>query len=201
MENQLISIKVENDQQLVSARELHKSLNLVKKFSAWWRQNSKDFEEGIDYTREPQSYLVQKAHGAKELFDDYFLTLDMAKELCMTSRTPKGKEVRQYFIQVERMWNSPQMIMKRALEISNAQVKQLQMQNKNLTLQLAESNKKASYLDIILGTPDSLAITQIASDYGMSAVAFNKLLQTVGIQHKVNGQWILYKAFMGKGYT
>lgn len=67
--------------------------------------------------------------------------------------------------------------------------------------QVHELNKKASYLDIILGTPDSLAVTQIANDYGMSAVAFNKLLQTVGIQHKVHGQWVLYKAFMGKGYT
>lgn len=125
----------------------------------------------------------------------------MAKELCMMSKTKKGKEVRQYFIQVEKNWNSPDMIMQRALKISNERVQKLQMQNKNLTLQLAESNKKASYLDVILGTPDSLAITQIASDYGMSPVAFNKLLQTVGIQHKVHGQWILYKAFMGKGYT
>ena len=67
--------------------------------------------------------------------------------------------------------------------------------------QVHELSKKTSYLDIILGTPDSLAVTQIANDYGMSAVAFNRLLQTVGIQHKVHGQWVLYKAFMGKGYT
>lgn len=87
------------------------------------------------------------------------------------------------------------------MQIAHARVQKLEMQNKNLTLQLEESNKKASYLDIILGTPDSLAITQIASDYGYSAVKFNKLLQEVGIQHKVNGQWVLYKAFMGKDYT
>lgn len=201
MENQIIKIKVEGDQQLVSARDLHKNLNLVKKFSAWWSQNSKDFEEGIDYTREPQSYLVQKAHGAKELFDDYFLTIDMAKELCMMSKTAKGKDVRQYFIQVEKNWNSPEMIIQRALEISNARVQKLQAQNKNLTLQLEESNKKASYLDVILGTPDLLATTQIAADYGFSARTFNQLLKEAGIQHKVNGQWILYKAYMGKGYV
>lgn len=54
---------------------------------------------------------------------------------------------------------------------------------------------------MILGTPDLLATTQIAADYGYSAMAFNKLLKSVGIQHKVNGQWILYKAYMGKGYV
>lgn len=70
-----------------------------------------------------------------------------------------------------------------------------------MSIQLEESNKKASYLDVILGTPDLLATTQIAADYGYSAMAFNKLLKSVGIQHKVNGQWILYKAYMGKGYV
>lgn len=52
----------------------------------------------------------------------------------MMSKTSKGKEVRKYFIQVEKNWNSPDMIMQRALEIANARVQKLQMQNKNLTL-------------------------------------------------------------------
>ena len=199
MENQLINIKVENDQQLVSARELYKALELKRHFGDWVKQNFKDFEEGTDFMFAPQS--ADMPNGGVKQVQDYAVTIDMAKELCMMSKTSKGKEVRKYFIEIEKQWNDPVMVMNRALKISNAQVQKLQMQNNNLTLQLAESNKKASYLDIILGTPDSLAITQIASDYGMSPVAFNKLLQTVGIQHKVHGQWILYKAFMGKGYT
>ncbi len=199
---ELINIKTENDQQLVSARDLHKALELTTRFSKWVDQNFKTFEEGFDYTSVTGVTEVQNNGGIQQRkLQDYAVTIDMAKELCMMSKTPKGKEVRKYFIQVEKNWNSPDAIMERALEIARARVQKLQIQNKNLTLQLAESNKKASYLDIILGTPDSLAITQIASDYGMSAVAFNKLLQTVGIQHKVNGQWVLYKAFMGKGYT
>lgn len=60
---------------------------------------------------------------------------------------------------------------------------------------------KATYLDIILGTPDTMATTQIAADYGYGAKEFNKLLNKVGIQHKVNGQWILYKVYMGQGYV
>ena len=198
---ELINIQVKNDRQLVSARELHKGLGLKKKFSAWWEQNSKDFEEGIDFAREPESYQVQLGNGATKLMNDYFLTIDMAKELCMMSKTEKGKEVRKYFIQVEKNWNSPDMIMHRALEFSKQRISKLETENRALALQLEETNKKASYLDVILGTPDAMATTQIGADYGYTAREFNKLLHRVGIQHKVNGQWILYKAYMGKGYV
>lgn len=198
---ELIKIKTENDQQLVSARDLHKALEVKKRFSAWKEQNFKDFEEGTDFMGVPEGTPITNGNGRVQYLDDYAVTIDMAKELCMMSKTPKGKEVRQYFIQAEKNWNSPEMVIQRALEISNARVQELQAQNKNLTLQLEESNKKANYLDIILGTPDLLATTQIAADYGYSAIAFNQLLKEVGIQHKVNGQWILYKAYMGKGYA
>lgn len=125
----------------------------------------------------------------------------MAKQLCLMSRTEKGKEYRKYLIEVERKWNDPQEVVKRGYAILQNENTQLKLENKNLTVQLEESNKKASYLDVILGTPDALAITQIAADYGYGAVNFNKLLKQVGIQHKVNGQWILYKVYMGKGYV
>lgn len=196
-----MKVQVKNDRQLVSARDLHKGLGLKKKFSAWWEQNSKEFEEGTDFAREPESYQVQLGNGATTLMDDYFLTIDMAKELCMMSKTEKGKEVRKYFIQVEKKWNSPEMVMHRALEFSNARIEQLKLENKNLNIQLEESNKKASYLDLILGDPTPILITQIANDYGYSAVAFNILLKKLKVQRRVNGQWILYRAFMGKGYT
>ena len=196
---ELIQVKVKNDRQLVSARDLYKGLEIKTRFSLWVKQNFKGFENGEDYMSVVTT--TDMPNGGTKQIQDYLLTIDMAKELCMMSKTEKGKEVRKYFIQIEKNWNSPEMVMHRALEISKAQVEQLQLQNKNLSLQLEESNKKASYLDIILGTPDALAITQIAADYGYGAVAFNKLLHKVGIQHKVNGQWILYKVYMGKGYV
>lgn len=196
---ELVKVEVKNGQQLVSARDLHKGLKLKRHFGDWVKQNFSQFEEGTDFMFAPQS--ANMPNGGTREVQDYAITLDMAKELCMMSKTSKGKEVRQYFIKIEKDWNSPEMVIQRALEISNARVKELQAQNKSLTLQLEESNKKASYLDVILGTPDLLATTQIAADYGYSARKFNELLKSVGIQHKVNGQWILYKAYMGKGYV
>ena len=87
------------------------------------------------------------------------------------------------------------------LKQKDIRIEEVEAENKNLTIQLEESNKKADYLDVILGTPDALAISQIAADYGYGAVSFNRLLHKVGIQHRVNGQWILYRAYMGKNYV
>ena len=195
----LIPIEVENDQQLLSARDLHKGLGLKRQFTDWVKQNFKDFEENTDFVFTPQS--VNMPNGGTKQIKDYFLTIDMAKQLCLMSRTEKGKQYRKYLIEVERKWNDPQEVVKRGYAILQNENTQLKLENKNLTVQLEESNKKASYLDVILGTPDALAITQIAADYGYGAVNFNKLLKQVGIQHKVNGQWILYKVYMGKGYV
>lgn len=198
----LINIQVKDNQQLVSARELYKGLELKIRFSLWVKKNFDSFEEGQDFTSVSVDTEVQNNGGIQRReLQDYLLTIDTAKELCMMSKTEKGKEVRKYFIQVEKNWNSPDMVMHRALEISNSRVKELESKNKVLALQLEETNKKASYLDLILGTPDVMATTQIAADYGYSAKEFNKLLHKVGIQHKVHDQWILYKAYMGKGYV
>lgn len=196
---ELIKIQVKNDQQRVSARDLYKGLGIRRRFSAWWEQNSTDFEEGFDFVSVLSS--TDMPNGGVKQIQDYLLTIDMAKELCMMSKSKKGKEVRKYFIEVERKWNDPQEIVKRGYAILQNENTQLKLENKNLGLQLEEANKKNSYLDVILGTPDALAITQIAADYGYSAKAFNQLLKKVGIQHKVNGQWILYKVYMGKGYV
>ena len=199
---ELIKVQVHNDQQLVSARDLYKGLELKIRFSLWVSKNFDSFEEGQDFTSVSTDTEVSNNGGVQvRKLQDYLLTIDMAKELCMMSKTEKGKEVRKYFIEVERKWNDPQEIVKRGYAILQNENTQLKLENKNLTIQLEESNKKADYLDVILGTPDALAISQIAADYGYSAVNFNKLLHKVGIQHKVNGQWILYKAYMGKGYV
>lgn len=197
----LIKVEVKNDQQLVSARELYKGLELRKKFTDWVKQNFREFDENQDYTTSPGSYLVKSGNGTVRSYDDYFLTIDMAKQLCLMSRTEKGKQYRRYLIAIERKWNDPQEIVKRGYAILQNENTQLKLENKNLGIQLEEANKRASYLDVILGTKDAQTATQIAMDYGYSGRKFNQILKEFRIQHKVNGQWILYKVYMGKNYT
>lgn len=124
----------------------------------------------------------------------------MAKEIAMIQRTDKGKEVRTYFIQVEKDFNSPEKIMARALLMADKKIKLLENENENLLIELEEATKNADYLDLILQTKDGLTITQIAQDYGMSARKMNQLLKQERIQRIVNGQWVLYAKYIGKGY-
>jgi prophage antirepressor-like protein len=99
-------------------------------------------------------------------------------------------------------------IMARAMTIAqntianrNARIQQLQAENAGQKQLIAQMQKGNDYLNIILQSKGTLATTQVAADYGMSAVSFNKRLKEMRIQRKVNGQWILYTEFMGKGYV
>lgn len=85
-----------------------------------------------------------------------------------------------------------------ALECTNAT---LAAENERQAQVIAEFEPIRQYVDTILESPDALATSQIAADYGMSAQELNKILRDEGVQHKVNGQWLLYKKHMNKGYT
>ncbi|HFV2935943.1 TPA: phage antirepressor KilAC domain-containing protein [Streptococcus agalactiae] len=199
--NQLINVTLnENQEQVVSARDLHKELKVKTRFSEWVKQNFKILEEGYDFSTVVTTTQLNQYGGTKEL-QDYALSLDAAKNLAMVSKTDKGKEVRKYFIQVEKDFNSPEKIMARALLMADKKITNLTMENNQLQLDLKEAQKQARYLDLIIESKGALRVTQIAADYGMSANKFNKTLLEFGVQHKVNGQWILYKRHMGKGYT
>lgn len=77
----------------------------------------------------------------------------------------------------------------------------LEEKNQLLEQQIAEYEPKISYLDMILSSTDTVATSQIAADYRLSAIGLNKLLNELGVQHKVSGQWILYRKHMNQGYT
>ena len=80
------------------------------------------------------------------------------------------------------------------------QIKSLEFDKQQLQVQLEEVREKTTYLDLILESPDDILTTQIAQDYGYSAVSFNRILHDLRNQRKVNKQWVLYSKYMGKGY-
>ena len=198
--NELINVTLnDNHEPVVSGRRLHEALEVKTEYKKWFsRMTEYGFNENEDFLKVTQKCLTS---STGQNTTDHIIKLDMAKEIAMIQRTDKGKEVRKYFIQVEKDFNSPEKIMARALLMADKKITVLTTENETLKLELEEAQKQARYLDLIIESKASLRVTQIAADYGMSATKFNHLLHEFGVQHKVNGQWILYKKYMGKGYT
>lgn len=198
--NELINVTLnENHEPVVSARQLHETLEVKTEYKKWFKRMTEyGFTENEDFVKVTQKCLTS---STGQNITDHVIKLDMAKEIAMIQRTDKGKGVRTYFIQVEKDFNSPEKIMARALLMADKKIKLLESQNENLLIELEEANKNADYLDLILQTKDSLTITQIAQDYGISARKMNQLLKQERIQRIVNGQWVLYAKYLAKGYV
>lgn len=208
--NELIKVTYSNDRPVVSARELHEFLEVGADYRHWFpRMCEYGFTAGVDFN--PVKIDRVQMEGNRTVnreVDDASLTIDMAKEICMLQRTEKGKQARQYFIQLEKDWNSPEKVMARALDIAHKQLAELKGENVKLLAEneqqrqvIADFEPVRQYVDTILHSKGSLATSQIAADYGVSARALNRILHEEGIQHKVNSQWILYREHMGKGWT
>lgn len=97
---------------------------------------------------------------------------------------------------VEEVLSNPDTIIKLATEIKN-----LRTENSMQKQMIAEFKPVKEYVDTILSSTDTVTVTQIAADYGLSARALNKILWEEHLIHNVNGQWILYKRWMNKGFT
>lgn len=197
----LIKIEVnESLEPMVSGRELHKQLEVQSNYTTWFdRMKDYGFTENADYVVCFPNLESEGRGGQNKV--DHLIKLDMAKEICMIQRTERGKQARQYFIQVEKDYNSPEKIMARALRIAEQELSTLRLESKIKDQQIAELTPKATYYDLILQCKDLLSVTEIAKDYGMSATGFNKMLYEFGIQYKQSGVWFLYAKYQSEGYT
>ena len=184
------------DQQLVSGRELHEALEIKTEYHKWMpRMIEYGFEEGKDFW----SKMTESTGGRPS--NNCEMSINMAKEISMIQRTPQGKEIRQYLIEVENAWNSPEMIMSRALQFSNQRIKELQESNESQQAMIEQLQPKADYVDTILQSSDLVNINQIANDYGLSARKLNKILEAEKVQYPCGGQWLMYSAHRQKGYV
>ena len=155
--NELFNVTTNGDKLTLSARELHKELNIAGRFSRWFEQMSEyGFEENVDYTSVQNCTEVQNNGGiqVREL-QDYRITLDMAKEIAMLQRNEKGKEIRRKLIELEKAWNSPEKVMARALDIAHKTIANLQIENE-------EMKPKAIFADAVATSDTSILIGDLA---------------------------------------
>lgn len=201
--NELLNISYDSERPTVSGRDLHQALGVKTEYRHWFpRMCEYGFAEGKDF----RSFLTESTGGRQST--DHQLTIDMAKQLCMIQRTEIGRKFREYFIEVEEAWNSPEAVMARALSFANKQLDQIKQRNAVLeeqnaiqNQQIAELQPKASYYDLVLNCKDLVSVTTIAKDYGWSARKMNTYLHDLGVQYKQGSVWILYQKYAEMGYT
>lgn len=154
-------LKVDVDTQMVSARELHSALEVSKRFSAWFETYSNTFIEGEDYKGVYLKVQSNQYGGEKEL-QDYNMTVDMAKHICLMSRTEKGKQCRQYLIDLEKAWNTPEQVMARALRIADRQIEELKSHNLQLEQKIEADKPKTIFADAVSTSKTSILVGDLA---------------------------------------
>ncbi len=194
----MITVNFDNEKPTVSGRELHAALMINTRYNDWFKRMCEyGFVEGRDY----YSFLNNRVDGrAGKQRKDHQLTIDMAKELCMIQRSEIGKKCREYFLEIEKKWNSPDAIIVRALLIANRQLQLVKHENTQLIEENSEQAErikkmlpKASYYDYVLSAEGLMPISTIAKDYGKSAVWLNKWLHEQRVQYKQGQVWLLYQ--------
>lgn len=165
----------------VSGRELHEFLEIGTQYKDWFpRMIEYGFIEKEDFN--PLKIERVQLEGNRQVtrvVTDHVLTIDMAKEISMIQRNEKGKQARRYFIEIEKAWNSPEMIMKRALQIADRKVQDLQTQ-------ISIDRPKVIFADAVSASHTSILVGDLA-----------KLLRQNGVDI---GQNRLFEWLRDRGY-
>ena len=206
--NDLIKITEQNGKQAVSARELYNFLELDPgNFARWSKSNIEDnqfAEENVDY----QCLLIHEETptGGKIERKDYALTIPFAKKICMLSRTERGEELRDYFIEVERCYREQ---LPNQLDFSDPETVLMLAQNWKeehdrrvaAEEEIKQLRPDAEYTRETLRSVSTFTVTQIAKELGMTANALNRRLCDLYIQYKINNQYVLYADYQDRGYV
>lgn len=156
--NELINVTLnENHEPIVSGRQLHEALEVKTAYKDWFpRMTEYGFTEGEDFNPLKIEQVRQEGtRKVKRQIEDHIIKLDMAKEIAMIQRTNKGKEVRQYFIQVEKDFNSPEKIMARALLMADKKIHKLETQ-------IEADKPKVLFADAVSASHTSILVGELA---------------------------------------
>lgn len=177
--------------QTVSARELHKALGIEKRFSAWFESNSQNFIEGEDF-RGVYLKVQSNQYGGEQEVRDYECSIDMAKHICLMSRTEKGKQCRQYLIDLEKAWNTPEQVMARALKVADQTIT-------SLNDKIAQLAPKAEFFDAVAGSKDAITMGEAAKVLDLG-IGRNELFEFLRRKKVLQSDNIPYQKYIDAGY-
>lgn len=190
--NELLAVNF--DTQTVSARDLHEKLGIEKRFSAWFETNSHGFIEGEDFTTVLVGTEVQNNGGVqiREL-TDHNLTVDMAKHICLMSRTEKGKECRQYLIELEKAWNTPEQIMARALRVAEQTIS-------SLNVKVLEMKPKADFFDAVADSKTAISMNDVSKVLAIKGYGRNNLFEFLRNEGILDRNNVPYQRYVDCGW-
>lgn len=144
-------LTINNEKQTISARSLYESIGSSERFSSWFeRQLQYGFTEGEDFTGCKTFNTL-----ARQELQDYNISIDMAKEICMVQRSEKAREVRKYLIDLEKAWNTPEQVMARALKLADEKIN-------SLKLEVVRMRPKEIFADAVAASNTSILIGELA---------------------------------------
>ena len=153
----LIPVNYETDQPCVSARDLYEQLNIKTAFKDWFpRMCEYGFEEGKDFC----SKMSESTGGRPS--KDADISIDMAKQICMIQRSPEGKQIRQYFLDLKKAWNTPEQIFARALKMADRTIDKLKTEKAALIEDNERMKPKEIFADAVTASKDSILIGDLA---------------------------------------
>ena len=183
--NEVLKINYETEQPTVSARDLHEKLNIGTQYTKWFERMAEyGFSENVDFQAISQKRLT--AQGNETTYIDHNISIDMAKQICMIQRSPEGKQIRQYFLDLEKAWNTPEQIMARALKMANSSIESLKQSNAVLLEDNQRMKPKEIFADAVATSHTSILIGDLA-----------KLLKQNGVE---TGQKRLFEWLRENGY-
>lgn len=196
----LLKIEVnQNQEQVISGRLLHQFLEIGTEYTKWFeRMCEYGFTENIDFNSVKIDEVRKEGNRTvKRQLNNHILKLNMAKELCMLARNERGKEARQYFIKCEEAWNSPEMIMSRALTIANKNLLMKDEQILKLTAENTEMKPKADYFDELV---ERNTLTNFRETAKLLHIGQNKfinwLLNKKFIYRDIKGKLLAYSNYI-----
>lgn len=155
----MIPINYDMEQPTVSARDLHSGLAINTRFNDWFsRMTEYGFESGKDF----YSKMSKTSETGGRPAVDYQISVDMAKQICMIQRSEKGKLYRQYFIDLEKAWNTPEQVMARALKLADKTIDTLKEDNKKLIEENEKMKPKVIFADAVRASSSSILIGDLA---------------------------------------
>lgn len=186
--NELLKINYEAEQPTVSARDLHEALEINTRFNDWFsRMAEYGFENGVDFNLlKNEKVRLEGNREVKRDIMDYQISVDMAKQICMIQRSEKGKQYRQYFIDLEKAWNTPEQIFARALKMADQKIEKLKESNAGLLEDVERMKPKEIFADAVSASTSSILIGDLA-----------KLLRQNGVE---TGQQRLFSRLRDEGY-